>query len=304
MVSARAPWREELSRPEATIVSIETEQDDNRPNTPAEAVKMAVHKASEGKSGELDMETLEKELVKIAPTIADLFSKIHTQTTVVARSDEELRKIKDDNDRLRKTNRTLVEKLNSFQQKIIQLQLENKKLREINTNEKVKQTQLDVKSTELEKLKDKLIEQMKALENKERELDLQLDKLQSVINDNEEQTFKLANLEHLHEEGLREYEDQQQQLEDLHKEKEQQQTQIMALEDKQNMSEQILYRMEERLLMLERGPQKKTRPRFGPTTKPWMNGMMDKSHHANVKLQPQFPMDFSSNMKGGKGWSF
>lgn len=304
MVSARAPWREELPRHEETMDSTEEVQDENRPSTPADAVQMAVQKASDSKSGTLDMETLEKELVKIAPTIADLFSKIHTQTTtVVATSDEELKKIREDNDRLRKTNRSLVEKLNSFQQKIIQLQLENKKLREISNNEKVKQSQLDEKSTELEKLKDRLIEQKKALEAKERELDLQMDKLQSVIIDNEEQKFKLANLEQLHEEGLREYSEQQKQIEELKKEKEQQKAQILVLEEKQNMSEQILYRMEERLLMLERGPPKKTRPRFGPT-RPWMNGMMDKSHHANVKLQPQFPNDFSPNIKGGKGWSF
>ena len=304
MVSARAPWREELPRHEETMDSTEEVQEENRPSTPADAVQLAVQKASDSKSGNLDMETLEKELIKIAPTIADLFSKIHTQTTTVtAKSDDELRKIKDDNDRLRKTNRSLVEKLNSFQQKIIQLQLENKKLREVSDNEKVKQTQLDEKSTELEKLKDKLIEQKKALEDKERELDSQMSKLQSVIIDNEEQKFKLANLQQLHEEGLREYGEQQQQIEELQKDKEKQRAQIQLLEDKQSMSEQLLYRMEERLLMLERGPVKKSRPRFGPS-RPWMNGMIDKSHHANVKLQPQFPTDFSSNGKGGKGWSF
>lgn len=307
MVSARAPWREELPRHEETMDASDTNQDAQRPTTPADAVHMAVQKASDSKNGSLDMDMLEKELVKIAPTIADLFSKIHTQTTtVVAHSEEELKKIKDDNDRLRKTNRSLVEKLNSFQQKIIQLQLENKKLREVSDNEKIKQTQLDEKSSQLEKLKDKLVEQQKALEEKEKELDLQMDKLQSVINDNEEQRFKLANLEQLHEEGLREYEEQQQQIEELQKDKDQQREQIMVLEEKQKMSEQLLYRMEERLLMLERGAtnSKKTRPRFGPT-RPWMNGMIDKSHHVNVKLQPQFPTDWSSaNGKGGKGWSF
>lgn len=304
MVSARAPWREELPRHEEHMDSSEADQEDNRPSTPSDAVHMAVQKASDSKSGALDMETLEKELVKIAPTIADLFSKIHTQTTtVVAQSEEELKKIKEDNDRLRKTNRTLVEKLNSFQQKIIQLQLENKKLREFNDNEKVKQNQLDEKSTELEKLKDKLIEQKKALEEKEKELDMQMNKLQTVINDNEEQKFKLANLEQLHEEGVREHEQQQKQIEELQKEKEQQKEKIQALEEKQSLSEQLLYRMEERLLMLERGSPKRTRPRFGPT-RPWMNGMLEKSHHANVKPQPQFPADFSSNMKGGKGWAF
>lgn len=294
MVSARAPWRDDgPPKPE----------EQERPSTPADAVHQAVQKASDEKSGNVDMEALEKELLKIAPTIADLFTKIHTQTTtVMACSEEELKKIKDDNDRLRKTNRSLVEKLNSFQQKIIQLQLENKKLREMNDNEKVKQTQLEEKSTELEKLKDKLIQQKRELEEKEKELDLQMDKLQAVINDNEEQKLKMANLEQLHEEGLREYEGQQIQIEELQKEKAQQQEQIEALEEKQKMSEQLLYRLEERLIMLEqRGLNRnKTRPRY-MGSRPWMNGMLDKSHHVNVKVQPQFPAEFDRSK--GKGWS-
>ncbi|XP_045176971.2 cAMP-inducible prespore protein D7-like [Mercenaria mercenaria] len=258
MVSARAPWREELPRHEETMDSTEEGQEENRPSTPADAVQMAVKKASDSKSGNVDMETLEKELVRIAPTIADLFSKIHTQTTtVVGQSDEELKKIRDDNDRLRKTNRSLVEKLNSFQQKIIQLQLENKKLREISDNEKVKQTQLDEKSTELEKLKDKLIEQKRALEAKEKELDSQMNKLQNVIIDNEEQKFKLANLEQLHEEGLREYGEQQQQIEELQKDKEQQRAQIQALEDKQSMSEHIVIVWKSGLMLDNVGTTKK-----------------------------------------------
>ncbi|WAR18456.1 hypothetical protein MAR_000294 [Mya arenaria] len=301
MVSARAPWRaDEFFRREDT--------EENRPSTPAEAVQAAVQKASDEKSGNLDMDALEQELVKIAPTIADLFSKIHTQTTtVVATSDEELKKIREDNDRLRKTNRSLVEKLNSFQQKIIQLQLENKKLREFNDNEKIKQTQLDERSLELDLLKEKLIFQKHALEAKEKELDLQLEKLQSVVTDNEEQKLKLANLEQLHEEGLTDFEEQQIQIDELKKEKEQQKEQIEVLEVKQKMNEQFLVRLEERLAMLEqRGNQKKTRTRF-MGTKPWMNGMMGRSHHVHVKIQPQFPTDFSSaniGVKGGKGWSF
>lgn len=278
-----------------------------RPSTPADAVHQAVQKASDQKNGNLDMQTLEKELLKIAPTIADLFNKIHNQTsTVIATSEEELKKIKDDNDRLRKTNRSLVEKLNSFQQKIIQLQLENKKLREIKDNEKVKQTQLEEKSSELEKLKDKLLQQKHELEEKEKELDLQMSKLQAVITDNEEQKLKMANLEQLHEEGLREYEDQQLQIEELQKEKDQQREQIEALEEKQKMSEQLLYRLEERLIMLEQRGQNRNR---GPNRSymrrgPWMNGMMEKSHHVNVKLQPQFPADFDRSNNGkGKGWN-
>lgn len=293
-VSARAPWRDD---------SVPKPDTPDRPSTPAHAVQKAVQKASDEKSGSLDMEALEKELLKIAPTIADLFNKIHNQTsTVTAASEEELQKIKDDNDRLRKTNRSLVEKLNSFQQKIIQLQLENKKLREVSDNEKVKQNQLEEKSTELEKLKIKLLQQKHELEEKEKELDLQMSKLQSVIIDNEEQKLKMANLEQLHEEGLREYEDQQLQIRELQKEKDQQREQIEALEEKQKTSEQLLYRLEERLIMLEQRGQNRnrTRPRF-MGSRPWMNGMMEKSHHANVKLQPQFPAEFTQGK--GKGWS-
>ena len=295
MVSARAPWRDDIA-PQA---------DPERPSTPADAVQKAVMMASDEKNGSLDMEALEKELLKIAPTIADLFNKIHTQTlSVTANSEEELKQIKDDNDRLRKTNRTLVEKLNSFQQKIIQLQLENKKLREVSDNEKVKQNQLEEKSTELDKLKDKLIKQKHELEEKEKELDSQMLKLQNVIIDNEEQKLKMANLEQLHEEGLVEYEDQQLQIMELQKEKDQQKEQIEALEVKQRTSEHLLYRLEERLIMLEQRGQNQTRNRTRPRnmgSQPWMNGMMAKSHHVHVKLQPQFPAEF--DIAKGKGWS-
>lgn len=312
MVSARAPWRETLPYRENSQDNEfkDLGEENYRPSTPADAVHKAIEMASDTKSGELDMEALEMELVKIAPTIADLFSKIQKQTTTVtATSEEELQKVKEDNDRLRKTNRSLVEKLNSFQQKIIQLQLENKKLREINENEKIKQSQLEQRSCELENLKYKLLEQKRALEEKEKELDLQMEKLQTVINDNEEQKLKLANLQQLHEEGLREYEEQQMQIEELQRQKEQQKEKILALEEKQRMSEELLYRFEERLLLLEKGGAKKSRQRFG-IGKPWMNGMVERSHHVHVKLQPQFPTDWSSgstnnpNGKGGKGWFF
>ena len=309
MYSARAPWRSEITKQDGfesvNEVSM-THGENDRPTTPADAVQKAVQKASDSKSGNVDMEALEQELVKIAPTIADLFNKIHqqTSTTVVATSEEELKKIKDDNDRLRKTNRSLVEKLNSFQQKIIQLQLENKKLREVSENEKIKENMLEQKSAELNILKEKLAEQKKALEEKERELDIQMEKIAQVVSDNEEQKLKLANLEQLHEEGMKEFDEQQQQIAELQQEKEQQKEQIQVLEEKQKMSESMLYRLEERLLQLERGGNRRnTRSKFG-LSKPWMNGMVERSHHVNVKLQPQFPTDWSSNGKGGKGWSF
>lgn len=288
-----------------------------RPTTPAEAVHMAVAKAkiASSENGEeskgVDMETLEQELVRIAPTIADLFNKMSTQkNTVVAASEEELKKIKDDNERLRKTNRSLVEKLNSFQQKIIQLQLENKKLKDESQSEKKKQEELQQRASELEGLKERLEEQKKALQQKEHELDIQMEKIASVIADNEKQKEQLEHLEQMHEEGLREFDLQQEQIATLMEEKEKQNEKIEDLEAKQRFGEQLLYRLEERLLLLERGGPKRNRQRsqFGLSyTRPWMNGMVERSHHANVKFQPHFPSDNSnpgSYSKGGRGWNF
>lgn len=278
---------------------------------------MAVAKAkiASSENGEeskgVDMETLEQELVRIAPTIADLFNKMSTQkNTVVAASEEELKKIKDDNERLRKTNRSLVEKLNSFQQKIIQLQLENKKLKDESQSEKKKQEELQQRASELEGLKERLEEQKKALQQKEHELDIQMEKIASVIADNEKQKEQLEHLEQMHEEGLREFDLQQEQIATLMEEKEKQNEKIEDLEAKQRFGEQLLYRLEERLLLLERGGPKRNRQRsqFGLSyTRPWMNGMVERSHHANVKFQPHFPSDNSnpgSYSKGGRGWNF
>jgi predicted nucleic acid-binding Zn-ribbon protein len=76
------------------------------------------------------MQVLEQELLRLAPTIADVFQRISQSTSQVPVSQEDIKKVKEDNERLRKTNRTLIEKLNTFQQRIIRLQLENKNLRE------------------------------------------------------------------------------------------------------------------------------------------------------------------------------
>ena len=295
------------------------DMDDCRPTTPAEAVHMAVAKATlaaanldnadDPKAGSVNMETLEQELVRIAPTIADLFNKISSQKkTVVAATEEELKHIKDDNERLRKTNRSLVEKLNSFQQKIIQLQLENKKLKDVSDQEKSKKEELQQRASELEGLKERLEEQKKALEEKEHELDLQMQKIAQVIADNDQQKEQLGHLEKLHEEGLRDFDMQQEQITSLMEDKEKQKEQIEDLEAKQRFGEQLLYRLEERLLQLERGGgaarRNRQRSQFGLSmSKPWMNGMVERSHHANVKFTPSFPSDLSQ-YKGGKGWNF
>lgn len=320
--SARSVWRTgPLLREESHSSDSNSDKQatDCRPTTPAEAIHRAVARATtksdlqsgdEINAGNVNMETLEQELVRIAPTIADLFSKISKQkNTVVAATEEELKKIKDDNERLRKTNRSLVEKLNTFQQKIIQLQLENKKLKDDTENEKKTQEELTQRASELEGLKERLEEQKRALEQKEYELDLQMQKIADVISDNEKQKEQLEHLEQLHEEGLREFELQQEQITTLMEDKEKQKEQIEDLEAKQRFGEQLLYRLEERLLSLERGGgaarRNRQRSQFGLSmTRPWMNGMVERSHHANVKFQPQFPSDNFSPNKGGKGWNF
>lgn len=322
--SARSVWRTgPLPREDSGSANNDNDKSiaECRPTTPAEAVHMAVAKATlashlengdDPKAGGLNMETLEQELVRIAPTIADLFNKISSQnSTVVAATEEELKQIKDDNERLRKTNRSLVEKLNSFQQKIIQLQLENKKLKDESVSEKKKQDELKQRADELEGLKDRLEEQKRALEEKEHELDIQMQKIADVISDNEKQKEQLDHLEQLQEEGLREFDLQQEQITTLMEEKEKQKEQIEDLEAKQRYGEQLLYRLEERLLLLERGGgaahRNRQRSQFGLSmSRPWMNGMVERSHHAKVKfqVQPQFPSDNFGPNKGGKGWNF
>lgn len=319
--SARSVWRTgPLPREDSDSSDTDNDKqvEDCRPTTPAEALHMAVAKATiasslelgdESKVGGVNMETLEQELVRIAPTIADLFNKISSQkNTVVAATEEELKKIKDDNERLRKTNRSLVEKLNSFQQKIIQLQLENKKLKDDSDCEKKTQEELKQRASELQGLKERLEEQKRALQEKEHELDIQMQKIADVISDNEKQKEQLNHLEELHEEGLREFDLQQEQITTLMEDKEKQKEQIEDLEAKQRFGEQLLYRLEERLLLLESGGgaarRNRQRNQFGLSlSRPWMNGMVERSHHAKVKFQPQFP-DNLGPTKGGKGWNF
>lgn len=153
----------------------------------------------------VDMHVLEQELVRMAPTIADLFKKIAKQTSNIPTSEEELRKVKEENERLRKTNKSLIEKLNTFQQKIIQLQLDNKKLKENGDTTRAKQEELSVKAGELHDLERRLDEHKKALEEKEQELNLQLLKLKEIEEENEQQRQKIDKLEELQDEGIIRY---------------------------------------------------------------------------------------------------
>ena len=155
-----------------------------------------------GSDTPLDMQVLEQELVRMAPTIADLFKKIAKQTSSVPTSEEELQKVKVENERLRKTNKSLIEKLNTFQQKIIQLQLDNKKLKENGDTTRAKKEELSAKAGELQEMERRLDEHKKALEEKEMELNTQLLKLREIEEENEMQREKIDKLEELQDEGI------------------------------------------------------------------------------------------------------
>ena len=163
----------------------------------------------DAKNLSVDMNILEQELVKIAPTIAELFQKISKTTQSTPVSQEEIEKVKNENERLRKTNRALIEKLNTFQQKIIQLQLENKQLRERGEGAKEAKDELIRKARELQDLEDRLEEQKRELEEKEIELNMQLMKIKDIENDIVQQKRQITMLETLHEEGQQENTKQQ-----------------------------------------------------------------------------------------------
>lgn len=156
---------------------------------------------SYGTDASVDMHILEEELVRMAPTIADLFKKIAKQTSSVPTSEEELQSVRDENERLRKTNKSLIEKLNTFQQKIIQLQLDNKHLNENGNTTRAKKEELNVKASELHELERRLDEHKRALEEKEQELNTQLLKLREIEEENEEHRQKIDKLEELQDEG-------------------------------------------------------------------------------------------------------
>lgn len=268
----------------------------------------------------VDMQTLEQELVRMAPTIADLFQKITKQTRNLPTSEEDIQKVKEENERLRKTNKSLIEKLNMFQQKIIQLQLDNKKLRDYGDSEKMKKDELKRKAYELQEMERRLEEHKKALEEKEVELNLQLLKLKDIEEENAVQKEKIEMLREMQDEGIEERNIQQEQISTLVEEKEKQKDQIEHLEEKHKMGEQRLFRLEERLKFLEQGGNQARRQRRStrvvspPRNSYWMNGIVDRSHHANVKYQmnpdikyntdPKSTTGSSSSSSSRKGWPF
>lgn len=180
-----------------------TSDDSNSATTTPQASTSSQRGASvSGNDAPVDMKVLEQELVRIAPTIADLFKKISVQTSSsIPTTEEELQKVKDENERLRKTNKSLIEKLNAFQQKIIQLQLDNKKLKENGDAGRVKNDAIKQKAAELQAMEKRLDEHKKALEEKGRELNIQLEKLREIEEENEEQRQKIDKLEELQDEG-------------------------------------------------------------------------------------------------------
>lgn len=297
---------------ETTVSALAAES--NEPNNESEKNDVMADESNESVNNineqlditsDVDMQTLEKELVRIAPTIADLFKKITKSKPASGPvSPDELERIKGENERLRKTNRTLIEKLNTFQQKIIQLQLENKKLRENGEVEKSQCDELQKKSVELDELEKRLEEQKLALEEKEEELNAQLRKIKEIERENEKHKKRIGQLEILHEEGELARLEQQSQIEQLEDDKDHHRRQINCLEDKQRIGEERLWRLEERLKMLEQGSKSRRRGTriMSPTrtTNPWMSGVIDRSHHANVKFNPP-----TSNKKStGSSWSF
>ncbi|XP_060077664.1 mediator of RNA polymerase II transcription subunit 12-like [Ylistrum balloti] len=209
---------------------------------------------SQGSSSEapgVDMKALEQELVRIAPTIAELFQKFAKTTCKEPVSEEEIQNVKAENERLRKTNRALIEKLNSFQHRIIQLQLENKKLREEGEGVMEAKDELDRKEFELKDLEKRLEEQKQALEEKEMELNNQLMKIQDIENDIARQKEQIKKLETLHEEGQLDNERQQEEILILREDKKKQQQQILKLEFKQRVGEERLQSLDARMRQLE-----------------------------------------------------
>lgn len=287
-----------------------TPQSGKNENTPRETPREQKSWDNAGSDTPVDMQVLEQELVRMAPTIADLFKKIAKQTSSVPTTEEELQRVKEENERLRKTNKSLIEKLNMFQQKIIQLQLDNKKLKENGDITRAKKDELTVKASELQEMQNRLDNHKKALEEKEQELNTQLLKLKEIEEENEQQREKINKLEELQDEGIIERNIQQEQISILVEEKERQKDQIDSLEEQQKQGEQRLFRLEQRLNQLEQGPRRQGRNRrvMSPPRNPnhWMNGYVDRSHHANVKYQ-SFNLDRDgkrSSSQGKAGWPF
>lgn len=221
-------------------------------------VSQATHDLNQGavcaerQNSNIDMQVLEQELLRLAPTIADVFQRISQSTSQVPVSQEDIKKVKEDNERLRKTNRTLIEKLNTFQQRIIRLQLENKNLREAGEGAKEAKQDLDKKAHELEAIEKRIEDQKSALEEKEKELKVQLLKIEEIENNMVKQRNKIKELHNLYDDGVEESCRQQDEIQKLQDEKEIQNHQIDHLEFKQRQSHERMKDLEERLEQLEK----------------------------------------------------
>jgi chromosome segregation ATPase len=207
---------------------------------------------AERQNSNIDMQVLEQELLRLAPTIADVFQRISQSTSQVPVSQEDIKKVKEDNERLRKTNRTLIEKLNTFQQRIIRLQLENKNLREAEEGAKEAKQDLDNKAHELEVIEKRIEDQKSALEDKEKELKVQLLKIEEIETNMAKQKNKIKELHELYDEGVEESCRQQDEIQKLQDEKEIQDEQIDHLGFKQRQSHERMKDLEERLEQLEK----------------------------------------------------
>ncbi|XP_052107208.1 girdin-like isoform X6 [Mytilus californianus] len=201
----------------------------------------------------IDMQVLEQELLRLAPTIADVFHRISQSTAQVPVSEEDIKKVREDNERLRKTNRTLIEKLNIFQQRIIRLQLENKNLREEGEGANEAKKDLEDKANELDAIEKRIENQKIALEEKEKELKVQLMKIEEIENNMSKQRNKIQELHTLYDEGVEESCKQQDEIQKLQEEKEVQDAQIGQLEYKQKLSNERMKDLEDRLEQLEIG---------------------------------------------------
>lgn len=199
----------------------------------------------------VDIRVMEEELVRIAPTIADLFQKFANSSSKQPVSEEEIRNVKQENQRLRKTNRALIDKLNTFQHRIIGLQCENKKLREEGDGVVETKEELDRKETELKELERRLEEQKNALEAKEIELNDQLMKIKDIEEDISIQQEQIEQLQNMREDDQVENERQQEELLQLRDDKKKQQQQILKLEFKQRIGEERLQSLDSRLKQLE-----------------------------------------------------
>ncbi|XP_069117404.1 meiosis-specific nuclear structural protein 1-like isoform X2 [Argopecten irradians] len=266
----------------------------------------------------VNVEAVEKGLVEIAPAIAELIKSIVATTSTDPEKLEEYHKVRNENEALRKTNRALVEQLNSFQQKIIQLQIENKKLRDTGEGTKILKDELESRATTLETIRKRLEEQKSQLEEKEMELNIQLKKIKEIEEERDRFSLQIMKLRVLHDDGLAERNAQKEQILELRHIKEKQQNHIELLEDIQRHDEEAMKMLEERLNCLEQygtpryqtasyqksstRARRNTRVVSPPRTMPWMNGMVSRSHHANVKFLPPSPSPRET--KKEKGWSF